>query len=104
MDTFDSSGLEIVTKSSKLLSFSDSEIAARLLQNHLFGRLGKKQLAISKLMHYKYQGNRPAGKNLYRWNTILNRIAILGAKIPDDLEIFYWEPSQSSGSHSVKSS
>ena len=61
---------------------------------------GLKQLAISKLMHYKYQANRPAGENLYRWNTILNRIAILGVKIPDDLKItvllgahpIQWEP------------
>ena len=61
---------------------------------------GLKQLAISKLMMYRYIENKSAGENLFRFNQILNRIALLGVKIPDDLKITIllealpktWEP------------
>lgn len=48
---------------------------------------GLKQLAISKLMTFKYNEKKTAGENLFRYNPITNYIASLGVKIPDDMKI-----------------
>ena len=48
---------------------------------------GLKQLAISKLMQYKYQQGRTASENLFRFNSILSQLATLGVPIPSDLKI-----------------
>ena len=44
-------------------------------------------MALSKLMLFKYQQNKTANENLFRFTQIITRIAVLGVTIPDDLKI-----------------
>lgn len=61
---------------------------------------GLKQLSLSKLMQYRYQQNKTATENIFRFNQIISHIAALGVAIPDDLKITVllealpssWEP------------
>ena len=92
-----------------LFSHNSATVEAPEIWRDINGRFnstngGLKQLAIAKLMQFKYQQNKAASENLFRFTQILNRIALLGIVIPDHLKItvlldslpISWEPFRQS--------